>query len=145
MSGSHPSTILHASAVALNGRAALIIGPSGSGKSAFALRLITLGAVLVSDDRTVVAQQAGQAVASAPDALLGLIEARGVGIFKTAIAKPTPVVLAVDLGVAETKRLPEPHQIDVAGITVPCFHRVDAPHFRDAILLCLRYGIFPSL
>ena len=40
-----PETInLHASAVALDGRGALILGASGSGKSGLALRLMALGA-----------------------------------------------------------------------------------------------------
>jgi serine kinase of HPr protein (carbohydrate metabolism regulator) len=43
---------LHASTVASDGRAVLITGPSGSGKSDLALRLIDRGFALVSDDRT---------------------------------------------------------------------------------------------
>ena len=48
-----PATLpaqIHASAVALDGRALLIVGPSGSGKSALALRMMAHGATLVSDD-----------------------------------------------------------------------------------------------
>ena len=45
--------IVHASAVSLGGRGVLILGRSGAGKSGLALRLIALGAQLVSDDRVV--------------------------------------------------------------------------------------------
>ncbi|MCY7339163.1 MAG: aldolase, partial [Sphingomonas bacterium] len=43
------SETIHASTVALNGRAVLITGPSGSGKSDLTLRLLDRGFVLVSD------------------------------------------------------------------------------------------------
>ena len=48
------SETLHASTVALDGRAVLISGPSGSGKSDLALRLLDRGFTLVSDDQTIV-------------------------------------------------------------------------------------------
>ena len=44
------SETLHASCVAIDGRAVLIEGRSGEGKSDLALRLIDRGAALVSDD-----------------------------------------------------------------------------------------------
>ncbi len=43
--------IVHASCVAFGGAGVLILGPSGSGKSALALALMGLGAALVADDR----------------------------------------------------------------------------------------------
>ena len=49
---SHGETIVHASCVARDGRAVLIRGASGSGKSGLALQLMALGAGLVADDRT---------------------------------------------------------------------------------------------
>ena len=44
---------VHARTVAKEGRAVLISGPSGSGKSDLALRLLDRGFVLVSDDQTI--------------------------------------------------------------------------------------------
>ena len=48
------SETLHASSVSIDGRAVLIEGMSGSGKSDLAMRLIDRGATLVSDDYTIV-------------------------------------------------------------------------------------------
>ena len=48
------SETLHATSVAIGGRAVLLCGPSGVGKSDLALRLIDRGATLVSDDYTLV-------------------------------------------------------------------------------------------
>jgi|SRR5690606_28167920 len=99
--------IVHGSAVAWEGRGVLILGASGRGKSGLALRLIAGGATLVADDRVIL--RAGEAgiVASAPAALAGLIEARGVGILQIRAGPPATLVLAVDLDHAPEARLPE--------------------------------------
>ena len=60
------SETLHVSCVAKDGRAILIAGRSGAGKSDLALRLIDRGAHLVSDDYTVVKRVAGRLVACPP-------------------------------------------------------------------------------
>ena len=58
----------------------LISGPSGSGKSDLALRLLDRGFTLVSDDRTIVRKEGGKLIASAPATIKGKLEIRGVGI-----------------------------------------------------------------
>ena len=63
--------LLHASTVAFRGRGVVILGASGSGKSALALELMALGAGLVADDRTLVEVQDGALVASCPPAISG--------------------------------------------------------------------------
>ena len=73
------SETLHASTVSIKGRAVLIEGPSGSGKSDLALRLIDRGATLVSDDYTIVRRIDGNLIASAPPNIAGLCEVRGCG------------------------------------------------------------------
>ena len=65
------SETLHASCVAIDDRAVLIEGSSGSGKSDLALRLIDRGARLVSDDYTLVTRHAMTLRASAPDRIAG--------------------------------------------------------------------------
>jgi HPr kinase/phosphorylase len=103
MSGS----VIHASAVLLQEGAVLLLGPSGSGKSDLALRLIALGAKLIADDQTRLFRDDGTLFAAAPDAISGLLEMRGAGIIRIDAAPPSPVLLAVELR-REVPRLPEP-------------------------------------
>lgn len=131
---------LHATCVADAGRAALILGPSGAGKSALALQLMALGARLIADDRTILTLRDGHPVASCPAPLHGLIEARGLGLLRVDPAPPAPVALAVDLGQAETERLPPSRTIDLMGVAVGLVLAVPGPHFAAALLHLLRGG-----
>lgn len=131
---------LHASCVADAGRAMLILGPSGAGKSALALQLIALGARLVADDRTIVTLRDGHPVASCPDPLRGLIEARGIGLLRVDPAPPTPVALAVDLSRAEPQRLPPARTLDLLGTKVGLVLALPGPHLAAALLVLLRGG-----
>ncbi|MFG6589481.1 HPr kinase/phosphorylase [Sulfitobacter sp. 1A12157] len=126
---------LHASCVAIHGRGVLILGPSGAGKSALALQLIALGATLVADDRTDIMRQGDQVIASVPEPIRGLIEARYVGILRAEDHGPVPLALVVDLSRTEDQRLPEPHSHMLRGVTLPCFHKCDSAHFAAAIHL----------
>jgi serine kinase of HPr protein (carbohydrate metabolism regulator) len=97
---------LHASSVALEGRAVLISGPSGSGKSDLALRLLDRGFTLVSDDRTIVRKQGDKLIAAAPDTIKGKLEVRGVGIVEIDATSDIPVALVVEL-TSDIQRLPD--------------------------------------
>lgn len=104
--------IVHASAVSLGGRGVLILGRSGAGKSGLALRLIALGAQLVSDDRVMLEPHGADGLAArAPATIRGLIEARGVGILRLEPVEPVPLVVGVDLDTAPEARLPQPGRI----------------------------------
>lgn len=105
---------IHASTVAIDGRAVLLIGRSGAGKSDLALRLIDRGAALVSDDYTDLAVRDGRLLASAPAAIAGRIEVRGIGIVRLPHVAAAPVALAVRLD-GEVARLPEPASATIAG------------------------------
>jgi HPr kinase/phosphorylase len=131
---------LHATCVADGGRALLILGPSGAGKSALALQMMALGARLIADDRTILTLRDGHPVASCPAPLRGLIEARGVGLLRVDPAPPAPVVLAVDLGQAETERLPPPRTMDLLGTKVGLVLGPAGPHLAPALLHLLRGG-----
>lgn len=125
--------ILHASAVALMGRGLLIRGASGRGKSSLALQLIALGATLVADDRVVVSRDGGYVRLSAPDAIRGRIEARGVGILNAATAQDAPLAAVVDLDTAESERLP-PHRVtNIMGVAVALIHNCAHPSFPAAL------------
>src|SRR6185312_8829984 len=75
----------------------LIFGPSGSGKSDLALRLIERGATLVADDRTDLFVERGRLCASAPKRIAGLMEVRGLGIIELRHAAKVQIALAVVL------------------------------------------------
>ena len=132
--------IVHASCVALGGRGVLILGGSGTGKSALALQLMAYGAALVSDDRTILSNQGGALQAAAPDTIRGRIEARGIGILNAAAADPCRVVLAIDMDRVETARMPPPRDWTACDATVPLLHKVESLHFAAAILQYLESG-----
>jgi serine kinase of HPr protein (carbohydrate metabolism regulator) len=86
----------------------LLFGESGAGKSDTALRLIALGARLVSDDRTELFIDNGRVAARAPKTLQGLLEIRGVGIVELPHLPWAKVDLAIELVAPEdVPRLPE--------------------------------------
>lgn len=107
MSGSRLSSEnLHASCVAIDGRAVLISGPSGSGKSDLTLRLLDRGFVLVSDDRTIIRKDGDKLIAAAPERIRGKLEIRGVGIVDMPTVTDTRVALVVEL-TSDIQRLPD--------------------------------------
>ena len=132
---------LHASAVALeSGAALLILGPSGSGKSALALELMALGAVLVSDDQVDLQRDGADIWLSAPGAIRGRIEARQVGILSARTLDRARLCLAVDMAETETDRLPPRRSTKLLGVAIPLLHNVDKRHFPASILQYLMAG-----
>lgn len=122
----HAATALeHASAVAIDGRAVLLYGASGSGKSDLALRLIDRGARLIADDRTLLRREGAALLAAPPETIAGLIEVRGLGVVAApgaaTAADAFPVALAVRLVAdpAEVVRMPDPAIRDILGVAVP--------------------------
>ena len=113
------SDTVHASCVAIDGRAILIAGPSGSGKSDLALQLIDRGFTLVSDDQTIVRREGDRLVASAPPNIAGKLEIRGVGIVEMETEADVPVALVVQL-TSEIERLPDDRrERPVLGVPLP--------------------------
>jgi serine kinase of HPr protein (carbohydrate metabolism regulator) len=110
---------LHASTVALDGRAVLIAGPSGSGKSDLALRLLDRGFALVSDDQTIVKRDGDRLIACAPPTIAGKLEVRGIGIVEIKQVDDVPLVLAVEL-TSDIERLPDDSRERVVlGLPLP--------------------------
>jgi serine kinase of HPr protein (carbohydrate metabolism regulator) len=113
------SETVHASSVAIGGRGVLIGGRPGMGKSDLAFRLVDRGALLISDDYTIVRRVKGVALAAAPATIIGKIELRGVGIVELETAQDVPVALLVDLD-ERPERQPEPGETRlVAGVAIP--------------------------
>lgn len=122
-----PATV-HASAVLVGSRAALIRGPAGAGKSSLALALIGAAqsgrvgfARLVADDRVALAASHGRLLARPAAALAGLIEVRGLGVRRLDYEPVAVVGWVVDLADKGASRLPEAadREVTLAGIKLP--------------------------
>lgn len=109
---------VHATTVAIGGRAVMLVGPSGSGKSDLALRLIDRGARLVSDDYTELTLADRILFAAAPKPIAGQMEVRGIGIVDMPHLDAVPVALVVCLD-ARVERMPEPATCTFAGCAIP--------------------------
>lgn len=135
------SETLHATTVSVDGRGLLILGPSGAGKSSLALRLLSLGAELVSDDQTRVTVVGKDLSATCPNPdLAGMIEVRGVGILRVQALPSAVLRLVVDLGQPEPERLPPHRDVTILGIRLPLVLHPQNDHFPDALMLYLRHG-----
>jgi HPr kinase/phosphorylase len=119
---------IHASAILIGAKAALIRGPAGSGKSRLAFALIeaaTQGALplarLVGDDRVYVETCSGRLLVRPAPALAGLIEIRGLGIRRLSFETVATVGLVVDLAAPDAERHPAPAALraTVEGIDLP--------------------------
>lgn len=115
---------MHGTCVASGARAVLMRGPSGSGKSDLAFRLIREDATgetrLVADDQVALHLEEGRLVASAPPPLAGMLELRGLGLVAMPSVASAPLALIVDLVPRnEVPRLPEPRFEDILGNRLP--------------------------
>jgi len=94
---------IHGSCASRTGEGVLLIGPSGAGKSDLLLRLLARGFDLVADDRVDIAD----GIARPVPALAGLLEIRGLGIFRLPYVAAARLALVVELA-ASAIRLPVP-------------------------------------
>ena len=135
--------VIHATTVAIDGRAIVLRGPSGSGKSDLALRLIETGAELVADDRTELREVNGCLIAASPKSISGLLEVRGVGLLSLPHRDGVPVALLADLDPTRPPpRLPDPTRETLDGVSVA---RIDLSPFEASapakLRAVLRHGV----
>lgn len=139
-------TLIHATGLWIDGKGVLLRGPSGSGKSELALRLMALGGQLVGDDYVAVSRAKGdRVIMKAPPNISGLIEVRHVGILAVPFRPLADIDLVLDLvlpdKVAELDRLPEKKTTLLEGAAVPCLDfdalAVSAPEKLRAALKIL--------
>ena len=137
-------------AIAIGNAALLLTGPSGSGKSDLALRMIDGGARLVSDDRVALVIEADRlccrAPSETPPSLLGRIEVRGIGIVPAPrTAGATPLQWLVELVPAgEVERMPVAETCSFLGHAVPVL-RLAAFEASTAVKLRLAVACGPGL
>jgi HPr kinase/phosphorylase len=144
--------LIHGTCVALGSHAALIRGPSGSGKSDLALRFLALPPEpgleprLVADDQVWIERQNdGSLIASAPPALAGKIEVRGLGIVEVPHREAARLALAVDLVLPqEVPRMPpDPlERMTIAGAVLPV---VKLAPFELSAALKLRLALLSAV
>jgi len=121
------NTTFHASAVLLGGRAVLLRGASGAGKSILALELLAdahrlgVDGALIADDRVILTPHHGRLVASAAPILVGEAELRCLGLVHVDHEPAGVVSLVVDLVWEQPPRMPEPveESILVDGVLLP--------------------------
>jgi len=129
----HEEALIHGTCLAIGEDGVLLLGQPGAGKSDLALRLIDgsgtglTGALrtasLVADDQVAIRKgESGSLIASAPSALAGKLEIRGLGIAELPHVPAVALRLAVRLTpAAEIERLPDlaRARMEILGIGVP--------------------------
>jgi HPr kinase/phosphorylase len=144
------SQLVHGTCIMIDDVGVLLRGPSGSGKSDLALRLIDRGARLVSDDQTRLLRVADRIIASAPPTIAGFIEVRGIGPVPMTTEEGVWLRLAVDLKpTREIERLPEETGTTLLGMRLPLvavdpFTASAAAKVRLAVRLVASHRMLPS-
>lgn len=123
---------LQATSISLDGKAYLITGRSGVGKSSLALALIQRGATLISDDITAIREQ----MAIAPENYRGWLEVRGIGLISGfTVCNQAPIAAEIRLSEQSPERLPQPQQHN----GYPCFELWEKdPNLADKVLVIHR-------
>ena len=122
--------LVHGTCVALGRTAALLRGPSGSGKSDLALRFLFLARrgpaaleapILVADDQVQLTRKGARLAATAPPSIRGKIEVRGIGIVEVKSADEAVLALVVELvaSSADIERLPDEATTPLLGLDIP--------------------------
>jgi len=141
------ATTIHASAVLIGPRAALIRGPAGAGKSRLVWDLLqsTLPFTrLVGDDRVHVQAASGHLLVRPAPALAGMVEIRGLGIRRLPYEPVAVAGLVVDLTAADAARFPAPEAANTAieGVVLP---RLAAAGGQPALATVLGFLLAPPV
>jgi len=107
-----------ATCVAIDGRAILIEGEPGTGKTSLALALIDRGAALVGDDGVLLERRGDRLYALPHPNTRGLIEVRNVGMAAMPCAE-APVALLVKLDANAPRYVERPERMERGGVLLP--------------------------
>lgn len=111
---------IHATTVSVDGAGVVLRGPSGSGKSDLAIRMIHDGAQIIADDQTILYVEHGRLMAQSPTEIAGKMEVRGVGILKMGPPAVAPVAIVIDMvDIQDVPRIPDFEPIELVGHSVP--------------------------
>lgn len=135
-----------ATAVAIGGRALLIEGAPGTGKTSLALMLIDRGAQLIGDDGIALRRIGQQIIAHPPETTRNLIEVRNIGIV-TLPSTSAPVAIILSISGDAPRFIETADQTDVAGVLIPriafSLHRDGSDAIRAEHALA-KYGLSTS-
>lgn len=106
--------------VSIAGRAILIEGAPGVGKSSLALGLIDRGAVLVGDDGVMLCEDQGALYALPHPNTRGLIEVRGVGLMPMPVAEREKVALMIRLEQGAPRHIEIAPMVMIGSLAIPC-------------------------
>lgn len=126
---------VYGSAIAVDGRGFLIRGASGSGKSGLVLQMMALGADLISDDQVIIERSAGTIIMSAPQTLVGKIEARFVGILNVPTRKNAVLNHVIDLDVDSQAQLPQLQHCEVLGLQIDLINGRNVPNLASILMI----------
>ena len=107
------------SCVEIGGRALLIEGAPGSGKSSLALALIDRGAVLIGDDSAMLAPRGGRLFASPHPNTRGMLEVRNLGLLEFPICEEAPVALVLQLDADAPRYVELAENAVIEGVKLP--------------------------
>ncbi len=131
--------LLHATCVSFEKKGVLLQGPSGIGKSDLALRLIETGGILVADDQVDLSAKAENLFANAPEALLGKLEVRGLGIIEFPTIQNIPVKIIVDL--VQKERVPRFPELEHLKILNVCIRRIFLSPFEPSCAIKIKTAV----
>lgn len=118
-------TLAHGTCISIAGFGVLLRGPSGSGKSDLALRLLNrrdFDILLVADDQVHIDHRDDGLWAVAPNEITNMIEVRGVGLVSANIMAEVRLRLVLDLCALEcVPRMPQESFCTINGVTLPCY------------------------
>ena len=135
------SKIIHASSVDINGKGVVILGKSGAGKSNLAIKLISMGAKLISDDKTHVKFKENKIIISKPETTPNFIEARGIGLIKVPFVVSSKLFCFVKITNLELNRLPNAKNKYCFGKKIKLMEFNPFYNNESALFMSIRYGV----